>query len=74
MRFDGALQYASRWIGKKLYHKLAEFLSPKGYFKKHKDLYNMLAAGTGKDKIRELNAGKRLLTDDEISKLAPFAP
>lgn len=69
MRFDGALQYASRWIGKKLYHKLPEFFSSNGYFKKHKDFYNLLAGGADMEKIRALNGGKRLLTDDEMTTL-----
>lgn len=70
MRFDGAVQYGSSWIGKKLYHKFAEFISSKGYRKKHKALYDKLAEGVPMNEIRILNGGKRLLNENEISSLA----
>lgn len=68
MRFPGAIQYGSRWIAKKLYYKLAEF--HQGYYKQKADLYRQLAEGVDMEKIRVLNGGKRLLTEDEQIKLA----
>jgi len=68
MRFPGAIQYGSRWIGKKIYYKLAEF--QQGYYKQKADLYRQLAEGVSMEKIKVLNGGKRLLNEVEITKLA----
>lgn len=68
MRFDGALQYGSRWIGKKLYHKFGEF--NKNYFNQHKDLYRLYHEGTPMSEIKEMNNGKRILAEDEIMELS----
>lgn len=67
MRFDGAIQYGSRWIGKKLYHKFGEF--NKHYFKNKADLYRLYYGGTPMSEIRKMNAGHRLLTEKEITEL-----
>lgn len=68
MRFDGALQYGSRWIGKKLYHKFGEF--NKNYFNEHKDLYRLYHEGTPMSEIKTMNNGKRILCEDEIMELS----
>lgn len=67
MRFDGALQYGSRWIGKKLYHKFGEF--QKNYFKGKSALYGLYNSGVSMDEIKKQNGGKRILNETEITSL-----
>jgi hypothetical protein len=62
MRYDGAIQYGSTWIGKKIYSKFKEFESIEK--RKHRKLYLMTEG-------REMKKqdGKRPLNETEISEL-----
>lgn len=62
MRFDGAVQYGSTWIGKKIYSKFREFEAIEK--KKHRRMYAIKEGETMKQEN-----GKRILNESEISEL-----
>ena len=62
MRFDGAIQYGSSWIGKKIYSKFKEFVQVEK--KKHTSRYK-----EGGHDMKTIEGVKRCLNESEIEEL-----